>query len=245
MNEIIVKPDNGLRIAICEDEPEQLSTNYNLLKSNADKMNYSFYLYTSGKELLADLEKGKTFDVLFCDIEMPEISGINLGNAVRKYNDNLILIYLTNYPQYAIQAYETRAFRYLLKPLDEAVVKDIMAMIQKEYNQYQKLVFKDWETIHFVDISKILYLEVRERYTFAYTSTRELSSKISLNEYESVLRKMGFFRIHRKYLVNCFYVKELKSGSLILDNDEELPIARSRRSNLKKIFYDAMERGIF
>lgn len=245
MNDIILKPDNELQIAICEDNSEQLSINCNLLKRNADKMNHTFYPYTSGKEFLADLEKGRKIDVLFCDIEMPEINGIDIGNAARKYNDNLILIYLTNYPQYAIQAYETRAFRYLLKPFDEEAAKEIMAMVQKEYNRYQKLVFKEWDTVHFVDIGKILYLEAREKCTYAYTSSREFSSRRSLNEYESVLWKMGFFRIHRKYLVNCFYVKELKGASLILDNDEELPVARSQRSDFKKVFYEAMERGIF
>lgn len=245
MNVSILKSNNELRIAICEDNPEHLSINHEFLLRNAGRMEPLFYLYTSGSSLLEDVEAGKKFDVLFCDIEMPDINGIEIGNAMRRYNENLILVYLTAYPQYAIQAYETRAFRYLLKPFTDETARDIMAAVAKESSRYRKLVFKDWETVHFVEIADILYLEAKEKYTYAYTKDEEFSGKTSLNEYALVLEAAGFFRIHRKYLVNCFYVRELRSTSLFLSNGVELPVARSQRSSFKKLFFDAMERGIF
>lgn len=241
----ILKSNNELQIAICEDKPEHLAANHKNLLQNADQIEPVFSLYSSGRSLLEDLENGKKIDVLFLDIEMQDMNGIEVGKAARKYNQKLILVYLTAYPEYAIQAYETRAFRYLLKPLNDETSKDIMAAVARESNQYRKLVFKDWESVHFVDISEILYLEAKDKYTFAYTASEEYSSKISLNEYESVLEGNGFFRIHRKYLVNCFYVKEIRSASLILCNDVELTIARSQRSSFKKMFFDAMEREVF
>lgn len=241
----ILKPNKELRIAICEDKPEHLAASHEILRQHTDQTEPLFYLYTSGKTLLSDMEQGKGIDVLFCDIRMQDMNGIDVGNAARKYNDKLILVYLTAYPEYAIQAYETRAFRYLLKPLSVESARDIMAAVARESSQYRKLVFKDWDTVHFVEISDIIYMEANNKCTFAYTASKEYSSKTSLNEYESALEQNGFFRIHRKYLVNSFYVRELRSATLVLTNGVELPIARNQRKYFKKLFFEAMERGIF
>ncbi|MCM1256945.1 MAG: LytTR family DNA-binding domain-containing protein [Roseburia sp.] len=234
-----------LNIAICEDNPAHLSQCHEILRRNAGNTAPLFSLYACGEDLLADMERGREFDVLFLDIEMQGKDGIETGKAVRRHNKNIVLVYLTAYRQYAIKAYETRAFRYLLKPLDEDSARDIMAAVKRECRQYQKLVFKEWDTVHFVNIADIVYLEAKNKYTFAYTLSQEFSSKTSLNEYESLLTPNGFFRIHRKYLINCFYVKALTPAGLTLSNGILLPVARSQRSNVKKLFYDAMERGIF
>ena len=163
----------------------------------------------------------------------------------KEINPELMIVFLTAYPQYAIRAYEAKAFRYLLKPFNAEAATAIMDSIYKEQKRYQKLVFKDWEKVHFVELSKVIYMEAQNKYTFAYTSDAEYSSQISLNEYEKLLKSYGFFRIHRKYLVNCYYIKELKSETLIMDNNSELRIARNQRASIKKMFYEAMERGIF
>lgn len=245
MNQPILQTTPELKIAICEDNPAHLSHNHEILRQTPGDARPVFSLYTSGKELLSDMEKGKMFDVVFCDIEMPEINGMEIGNALRKYREDIILVYLTSFQKYAVDAYETRAFRYLLKPLDHEKAKDIMAAIVKEYSHFRKLIFKDWDTVHFVNIADIIYMEAREKYTFAYTASQEFSSKTSLNEYDALLKQNGFFRIHRKYLVNSYYVDKLTSTGLTLSGGIELPVARRQRGDFKKLFYSAMERGFF
>lgn len=245
MSQAILQNTPELKIAICEDNPLHLSESHQLLRRNPGDTEPVFSLYTSGKELLSDMEKGKDFDVLFCDIEMPEINGIEIGNTLRKYKRDIILVYLTSFQKYALEAYETRAFRYLLKPLDDKKAKEIMDAIVKEYRQYRKLIFREWDTVHFVNIADILYMEAREKYTFAYTVSQEFSSKTSLNEYDSLLKQNGFFRIHRKYLVNSYYVDKLTAGGLTLSGGIELPVARRQRADFKKLFLNAMERGYF
>ena len=190
------------------------------------------------------MDAGDEFDVLFLDIEMGQMDGIEAGKRAKSKNSDFILIYLTAYQQYAVKAYETRAFRYLLKPFDENAAKEIMRSIYKEITAFHKLIFKDMENTHFVEISKVLYLEARNKSTFAYTENAEYSGQISLTEYEKYLGDYGFFRIHRKYLVNSFYIKEMRSDSVMMDQDIVLPIARNQRKAVKQMFMDAVERGI-
>lgn len=129
--------------------------------------------------------------------------------------------------------------------LDDKKAKEIMDAIVKEYRQYRKLIFREWDTVHFVNIADILYMEAREKCTFAYTVSQEFSSKTSLNEYDALLKQNGFFRIHRKYLVNSYYVDKLTAGGLTLSRGIELPVARRQRADFKKLFLNAMERGYF
>ena len=119
-----------------------------------------------------------------------------------------------------------------------------MQSVYKELTGFHTLIFKDAENTHFVEISKVLYLEARNKLTFAYTQDAEYSGQISLTEYEKYLEDYGFFRIHRKYLVNSFYIKEMKSDSVTMDPDIVLPIARNQRKTVKQMFMDAVERGI-
>lgn len=244
MKELISKTKQELRIALCEDIEQHLLHHREVLSAVVQKMDTSFVLYRSAEELLEGMDAGAEFDVLFLDIEMGGMDGIEAGKRAKNKNSDLILIYLTAYRQYALRAYETRAFRYLLKPFDEKEAEGLMKDIYKEINAFHKLIFRDREKTYFIEISKVIYLEARNKTTFAYTEDAEYSGQISLAEYEKYLEDYGFFRIHRKYLVNSFFIKELRSDSLIVEQDIELPIARNQRKLVKQMFMDAMERGI-
>ena len=244
MKDIISKTKEEIRIAICEDYEPHLLHHKEILSDVAKKTDITILLYHSGEELLAGMDAGDEFDVLFLDIEMGQMDGLEAGKRAKSKNPELILVYLTAYQQYAVKAYETRAFRYLLKPFDENAAKEIMQSIYKELTGFHTLIFKDAEKTHFVEISKVLYLEARNKLTFAYTEQAEYSGQISLTEYEKYLEDYGFFRIHRKYLVNSFYIKEMRSDSLTMDQDIVLPIARNQRKAVKQLFMDAVERGI-
>lgn len=129
MIDIISKTKEEIRIAICEDNRQHLLHHKEVLSAAAKKTDTTFLLYSSGEELLAGMDAGDEFDVLFLDIEMGQMDGIEAGKRAKSKNSDFILIYLTAYQQYAVKAYETRAFRYLLKPFDENAAKEIMRSI--------------------------------------------------------------------------------------------------------------------
>lgn len=230
-------------IAICDDDPGQLSHNEQVIRRACKNQELVISLYTDGNELIKDIEAGKTIDVLFCDMEMPAIDGLSIGIKIREKNEKIFLIYLTAYDKYAVKAYETRAFRYLIKPLKQEDADRVMQTVFAEKSREKKIVIRDMEGIVALYPEDILYFEAHLKSSFIYSEEGEYSDRVSLDEYEKQLEEFGFYRIHRKYLVNCRKIKQLTQGDVVLENGEKLPVSRRNRSGLYQYFIALAERG--
>lgn len=206
---------------------------------------------TDGLHLIKELQP----DLVFLDIQMPDMTGIQLSKVINELDTPCKIIFTTAYDQYAIEAFDVDAIDYILKPYEEERVikaankaKNIIQHHTIEPNKqpvnptpFNKLSVLQDDTLILIDIEDILLIYTEDRNIYIKTKEETFHSNYSLQELEDKLREKGFFRTHRSYLVNLNKIKEISpwfNGSYIaiLDGfDGEVPISRNNVKSFKEI----------
>ncbi len=181
-----------------------------------------------------------TFDLAFIDIQLKRISGIQLAKQLRPYCQNLIFV--TAHDQYAIEAFQAEALHYLLKPVDPQALQEAIKRVRTappEEIQDDRLLLNTREGVIVLKHHEILYIQGEGNYcTFCCTDEQRYLVSKHLSYYEEQLNSKRFFRIHQSYLVNLDCVRQVitQSGSsVVLKNDDKLPIARRRKEAFLKV----------
>lgn len=224
-----------LRIAVCDDEASQLRKLMCLFDALEVNVSLRLEYFSSAQVLLKELEEKKekgenTPEVIFCDISMPGMDGIAFGKEIRRVCPDIYFVLCTAYSEYAIQGYETRAFRYLLKPVEASEVERVLLAVLQEKGRDRKLLIRTSDGENVIALSEIVYFGAEDKYTIIYTKKEHCIDRTSLNEFERLLEPYGFCRIHRKYIVNLAQHKNMGRGKVTLLDGTALPISRRRES---------------
>ncbi|NSL52843.1 LytR/AlgR family response regulator transcription factor [Calidifontibacillus erzurumensis] len=160
-------------------------------------------------------------DVVFLDVEMPRMSGIEAAKALNELKKPPLVVFATAYPQFAVEAFRYDAIDYLLKPFDENQLKETVERIERKLgmtvqSQDQgggkptgKLAVESEGEIFYLDPSEILYIFRDDKVTKIIAKSGEYEMKTPLKDLESRLSMYDFFRIHKGYLVNLKYITKL------------------------------------
>lgn len=222
-----------VNIAIVEDEEKQAS----LLKKHIEnyfdnideKSNIS--VFNNGFKFLEDFKNN--FDIIFMDIEMPHIDGISLCKEIRKYDSDVLIIFVTNMAQFAIKGYEVDALAFLLKPVSSFNLKiylDKALNLIKKKNQLYILINVE-DGVKKISINDIYYIEVNDHMLDYHTTDGVISNRKSLTELEKQLSSHGFVRSNSCYLINLKYVSKVTSKSVFILN-QELQLSRQRKKDV-------------
>lgn len=224
----------SITIAICEDESlhREILKEYICEILENEFLEYSILEYCSGEELINDYPS--KIDILFLDIQMNKLSGMDTARKIRKFDENVEILFTTSIAQYVFEAYEVRAYRYLVKPLKYCEIEKQLKCCISEYLSKHSLVYLESKKNTLVlEVDEILYAEVRRKEVTIYTETKLYTIEISMKKVESKLLNYNFFRCHNSYLVSLKKINELKDKSTIIINNEEIPISRCKYKYLK------------
>lgn len=222
-----------LTIYICEDNKEHSKKLFEICSLLAEEYPLKVEIFQSANQLLQQLDKlqqkNEAFpNVILLDIELPEMDGITLGKKIKEMNKDVFLVFVTAYIEYAVKGYEAAAFRYLLKPLSLETMRNLLLDIQAEYQKKKRLSLKIKCGELMIPLQDIVYFSAEDKYTILYTKTQHFISDCSLKKYEEELKEYGFFRIHRKYLINLYHHKGIQAGKAVLTQGYMLPISKKR-----------------
>lgn len=236
-------------IYICEDIREHSEKMLEICSQLGEEYSLDITVFQSARELLQCLyqllQENEVFpDLILLDIELPEMDGITLGKQIREMNADVFLVFITSYIEYAVKGYEANAFRYLLKPLSQEVMRNLLMDIQKEYSKKKKIPVKTMQGEILLPLQELVYISAEDKCTVLYTKSQHYISDYSLKKYEEQLREYGFFRIHRKYLVNLYHHKEMQVGKIILSPGYSLPITRKRLPEYRRQLFHFMGENV-
>ncbi|MBP3507975.1 MAG: response regulator transcription factor [Lachnospiraceae bacterium] len=226
-----------LKIAICDDDNYYLTFEEGLIQEyvNHENINCEIALFTSGFELLNALNDNAKFDIIFLDIEMSMLNGIETAKRIRKLNSNVYLVFVTAFITYAIEGYKMQAFRYIVKEHEsfEGTLKECMDAILQENNYARKTVsFKFREGTLELLPEEIVYVESdghKVNFKILKGSKEIVYTRYDkLDAIEKKLDGYGFCRIHKSYLVNLRYIKKVEGHHVELKNGVFLNIAKSK-----------------
>lgn len=222
-----------LNISICEDENIQALYLESLIKEHLDnlKIEYNINLFNSGEELIK--KYNKYTDILFLDIKMRGLSGMDTAKEIRKFDKNIEIIFTTALQEYVFEAYEVKAFRYLLKPIDKNLLCNYLDLCIKEINhKSKKICLKYKSNLLILNLDDILYAEVIQKNTTIYTKDNSYSLKISLKDLENTINSSSFFKCHNSYLVNMDKVNSINPNFVTIGK-YTIPISRPRYKEFK------------
>lgn len=229
-----------LQIAICDDEQFYREKIKYLLEEylQAKGMLYTLHLFLSGEDFLEQCENNVRFDIVFLDISMEEVDGIQVAQRIRSFHSDTYIVFVTAFIDYALEGYKVNAVRYLMKDTLEIALEECMnAILQKM--QVARVTFSFLEGEKRLYTDNILYVESRgHKSIFHYMESEMVSYQIydKLDSVERNLEGYGFLRIHKSYLVNMKHIRKISNYIVSLDTGEELPVPRLRFQAVKEGF---------
>lgn len=228
-----------VKIALCDDEISALQDLEGQINSffNSTGAKYSVSKFLDGETLLNSLiGKKDHFDIIFLDIQMNNINGMDAAKTIRNSGqENVFIIFVTALKEYVFDAFDVRAANYLVKPVEtqrlHASLKRIISDIIPSESKY--LILHKGGEVKKIPFCSIMYCEAVNHRVFIYEkkNTHEYSSKI--DDLEKELND-DFFRCHRSFIVNLKYVDRYKAGVAYMPSAERIPIAARRQGDFMK-----------
>lgn len=187
-------------------------------------------------------------DVVFLDISMPGASGIQLAEALHKLKNPPAVVFVTAYSDHAVEAFDVDATDYLMKPVEEArldqAINKVLARVKptsdSSKSPIERIPGEKGGRKVLIPVDQIRYIMAKDDYSCIFTEDDRYLSTTSLAQFESKLGDFGFFRVHRRYIVNLANVEDVEtvpSGAIQLGVsgvDDRIPVSRRRVVPLKK-----------
>lgn len=226
--EIAGESDLMFKIAICDDDEVYAELIRNEI-INFNKNEYKIYIYSSALQVL---EAKIKFDILFLDIEMPEISGIELKRKLEKSNFKGMIVYITNYEQYMNEAFGKNVIAYISK--DKIYrVKDIL--LKFERNNSMNKIIKISDTV--LKINDIYYVKADKGYSYIFTKDKSYYFSIYLTDILQRINSDLFMQVHRSFLVNFSYIDKFNEKEITLIDGRIIKLSRKFKDEFIKKYY--------
>lgn len=215
------------RLAICDDNQTDAAYLRALLEKWAVSAGTALKIesFPSAEAFLFRYEEDKSFDLLLLDIEMGQMSGVELARRIRQDNHLVQIIFVTGYMEYIAEGYDVEALHYLLKPVTEEKFRAVLDRAAGRLESREKaLCLSVSGTVMRIPLREIRYLEVQRNYVTVH-GQEPWTVKKTLNELEEELDE-SFFRIGRSHIVNLHFVRKITRTQVLLKDGEELPLSR-------------------
>lgn len=234
-----------LRIAICDDDKILVNHIEKMLNQYLDKnlLQHDIVLFYDGMELDKHYQVGHRFDIIYLDIEMLGMNGIEVAKSIRKVDRDVVLIYVSSYDTYFMQLFEVEPFRFLKKPINE---KQFFLITKLAYERVVEndayFEYKYNKTIGKILIRKIVYFESTGRIVNIHTENKLYRYYGKLDEVEHRIseNKIPFLRIHKSFYVNFHYIDKVMFSKLLLFDGTVLQISQDKQALIRKKYLNIL-----
>ena len=231
-----------LQIAVCDDEQFYRDKIQTFLKKYCKEhaLECSVEVYCSGEEFLKQKENRVKYDIIFMDIDMEGLNGIQTAMQVRQFQSDTYLVFVTAFVDYALEGYKVNAVRYIMKDTMEASITECMDAILKKM-QIAQVQFSFMEGDRKLYTDNILYVESRRHKSVFYCMESDVTIYQIYDKLDAIEQKLngyGFLRIHKSYLVNMKHIKKISNYEAFLDTEEILPVPRMKYQSVKAAFVE-------
>lgn len=231
-----------INIAICDDEPEICSQIEEILIEilKRKKIKYEIDIYMDGENLCSGMKK-ENYNLVFIDIELPKMNGVEIGTYIReKLKDEKIQIaYISAKESYAMELFESRPINFLVKPLNYEKIKKVVDkynVLSEDDNRI--FTYSKGHEFYNIQLSQILYFESDNRKIRIVKEDGTDEFYDSLESIYGRVKRYKFLYVHKSYIVNYKYVKKVAYDKVTMNNGKEISISQSRRRIIRMMFME-------
>jgi DNA-binding LytR/AlgR family response regulator len=231
------KTNKMIHVALVEDDTDYTEKLRNYLKQYEKERDEKIRVtaFSDGEDIVLNYKAD--YDIILMDIEMKFMNGMTAAEEIRKKDTEVVIIFITNMPQYAIKGYTVDALDYVLKPVSYFALSQridrALTRVRRRSKKYLTIANKGGAMK--LDISKICYIEVRNHDLIFHTGEGSYTTRSSLRDVENSINSKMFFRCSNCYLVNLEYVDSFRDNNIFIGNDV-VQVSRTR----KKQFLDVL-----
>lgn len=233
-----------LRIAVCDDEKEYLDQLVFLLNQWSEETGHPVEIqrFEDGDHLLSSSHRVK-YDLIFLDIVMPLLNGMDTARELRIFDKSVRIIFLTSSPEFALASYDVHAYHYLIKPATYPKIRELMddcatqlekdepSLLLKTGHGFQKVYYKDISYIEALN-KKVLFHLIDGRHLDVVDTFKSVEERFAGNEL--------FFKIHRSYIVYLPNIDHFDNSTVYTVCGAAIPIARGMGKSLQNAYFHVM-----
>ncbi|WP_099467645.1 LytR/AlgR family response regulator transcription factor [Konateibacter massiliensis] len=230
-----------IRVALVEDDSDYRKELISYLKQyeteSGEKIN--IVVFTDGDEIAEEYKAD--YDIILMDIEMKFMDGMTAAEKIRLVDSEVVIIFITNMPQFVMKGYTVDALDYVLKPITyfsfSQRIDRAIGRMKRRNEKYITITVKGG--MQKINVSKIYYAEIQDHDLIFHTANGKVLTKGTMREVEEMLKEDNFFRCNKGYLINLEYVQSILNNDVVVGNDT-LQVSRARKKTLLDALNDYM-----
>ena len=226
--------------AICDDLPEERTLLARMVHASLEARGCKpvIRLFSSGDELVGAFRPG-LFHIVFLDIYMPGISGVDAARTIRAKDAGVAIIFATTSEEHGLESYDVRASDYLVKPFKREDVDAALDWCLSRVPDALRTISisSNWEPME-IPLRSIRYIEVLDHQSHIHTDKDVIVTRRGLDELESLIGSDDFLRCHRSYLVNMYSITGIKGSDFCMQGGDLVPISSANLSAVRSKFID-------
>lgn len=237
-----------MNIAICDDEQDILERMRTFIRdyfAYHDLPLTQLMVYDCGQDLVIAIEQGKRFDVVFLDIEMPKLSGMDTAEAIRQLDSEVLLVFVTGHSHFVVHSFQVEAFDFLMKPLVDDDLAHVLKRCRKKLEQRDgQLLVKTTSGLVNIHLQHVVYIASDKHHVIFYLQDgSQVRTLASLSQIERRLAKYPLFaRCHQSYLVNLNCVRTVSANEIHIRQQDRhiiatIPISRKYKASFREKFF--------
>lgn len=239
-----------MNIAICDDNSKHINTLENSLFEigKAENIKVECDAYQSGEELTRVYQSSTAaYDVIFLDMEMDGLNGIDTANLIRERDEYVIIVFVTSHTEYMKDSFKCSPFRFLVKPVHIDELKEVFSDILKKLSKKKKVLsFTENKALIRIYCEDIIYCESLDHWVYIHTTHGTHKICKSLSDLYGSLDDTLLFRVHSSFIVNFHYVKAIRNNFIELyHTDKDIPISRSYKKSVLFEYTNYIERNLY
>lgn len=233
-----------LEIAVCDDEEYFLEQEKEWISRYMNRLGYQFRIdtFVSGVEFMAVGDRISKYDIMFLDINMKELDGLETARKIREYTKDAYIVFVTAFVTYSLEGYKVDAVRYILKDNDsvEKAIKECLdVIVDKMHYVENKYTFDFQEGRKTLFLDDILYIESnlhKLQFHLAGHKSEQYTMYGRLDNIDEMLHGFNFCRVHKSYLVNLKYIEKVERYLARLSTGDTISISQPKFNDVREQF---------